>query len=72
MLEYKTVSVYETATWQLLEPIMNVEVVVPIEFQGVVIGIVSKRNGVVTGMEGTEHWATVSADVSKKRLAYDP
>lgn len=61
-------TLYETATWQLLEPIMNVEVVVPIEFQGVVIGIVSKRNGVVTGMEGTEHWATVSADISLNNM----
>lgn len=49
---------------------MNVEVVVPIEFQGNVMGIVSKRNGLVTGMDGTEHWASVSADVSSENISH--
>ena len=43
---------------------MNVEVVVPSEFQGSIIGMVSRRAGIITGIDGTEFYGTVCADVS--------
>lgn len=43
---------------------MNVEVVVPIEFQGNIIGMMTRRSGIISSIEGTEHYGTVSADVS--------
>jgi elongation factor G len=56
--------VFENGDWQLLEPIMNVEVVVPSEFQGGIVGMVSRRTGVITGIDGTEFYSTVTSDVS--------
>lgn len=42
---------------------MNVEVSLPVEFQGAVMGIISKRNGIVAGSEGKEGWVTLDAEV---------
>jgi len=54
---------YEEAAWQVLEPIMEVEAVVPIEFQGPVMGQFNKRNGIISGSEGTSDWVTIYAEV---------
>lgn len=54
---------YEEAAWQILEPIMEVEAVVPIEFQGAVMGQFNKRSGIISGSEGTADWVTIYAEV---------
>lgn len=54
---------FEMATWTLLEPIMNVEISLPVEFQGSVMGIISRRSGIVAGSEGKEGWVTLEAEV---------
>lgn len=54
---------FENGGWQILEPIMMVEVVTPDEFQGAVIGQLNKRQGIITGTDGTEGWFTVYAEV---------
>lgn len=54
---------FENGGWQILEPIMTVEVVAPDEFQGTVIGQLNKRGGIVTGTDGTEGWFTVYSEV---------
>ena len=46
----------------VLEPVMNVEVSVPSEFQGAAIGQVSQRKGTVNSLEGAEY-TTIHADV---------
>ncbi|GLV37897.1 mitochondrial translation elongation factor G 1 [Carabus blaptoides fortunei] len=51
------------AAWQVLEPIMAVEVTAPDEFQGAVIGQLNKRHGIITGSDGIEGWFTVYAEV---------
>ncbi|CAI6368073.1 unnamed protein product [Macrosiphum euphorbiae] len=54
---------YEEAAWQVLEPIMEVEAIVPQEFQGSVMGQFNKRNGIISGSEGTSDWVTIYAEV---------
>lgn len=54
---------YEEGHWQILEPIMMVEVNVPLEFQGSVLGQLNKRSGVMTGSDLVEGWATLFAEV---------
>lgn len=55
--------VFENGAWQILEPIMSVEVNAPEEFQGTVIGQLNKRHGIITGTDGTEGWFTVYCEV---------
>lgn len=55
--------VFENGGWQILEPIMSVEVTIPEEFQGSVIGQLNKRQGIITGTDGTEGWFTIYAEV---------
>ncbi|KAK0093148.1 hypothetical protein PV326_014215 [Microctonus aethiopoides] len=55
--------VFETGVWQLLEPIMAVEVIVPEEYQGTIMAQISKRRGVITGTDSNDEWITIFAEV---------
>jgi len=48
---------------QVLQPIMKVEISVPDEFQGNVIGGINKRKGAVNDSESAEGYCTILADV---------
>ncbi|KAI8872592.1 translation elongation factor G [Ramicandelaber brevisporus] len=54
---------YSKSTPTVLEPIMNVEITAPIEFQGAVLGSVNKRKGTIVDTEAQEMGFTVSAEV---------
>ncbi|XP_065203373.1 elongation factor G, mitochondrial [Planococcus citri] len=54
---------YRDANWQLLEPIMTVEVVAPVESQGSVMGMVSKRSGIIVANEPGLEWFTIVAEI---------
>uniref|UniRef100_A0A8C4QWH5 Elongation factor G, mitochondrial n=1 Tax=Eptatretus burgeri TaxID=7764 RepID=A0A8C4QWH5_EPTBU len=47
----------------VLEPIMAVEVTMPMEFQGTVTGGLQRRHGIITGQEGSLDLVTVLAEV---------
>lgn len=55
--------VFENGAWQILEPIMSVEINVPEEFQGSVMQQLNRRHGIITGTEGIEGWSTIYAEV---------
>jgi elongation factor G len=49
--------------WQVLEPIMTVEVTCPSEFQGEIIAQISRRNGVLVSTNEIDNWFTINAEV---------
>lgn len=55
--------VYEYGSWQVLEPIMLVEISVPSEYQGSIIGQMNKRRGVMMGTDSVDNWTTIVAEV---------
>lgn len=54
---------YEKAGPVVLEPIMTLEVSVPVEFQGPVIGQISQRRGIIIGTQVNDTFCVVEAEV---------
>ena len=54
---------FERGSWHILEPIMTVEVTAPIEYQGIVVGQITKRHGLVNATDGSEGWFSLTAEV---------
>jgi elongation factor G len=52
----------------VLEPIMKVELVTPEEYQGELVGDVTRRRGTIHSIESKDGQATVSADVPLKEM----
>ncbi len=47
----------------LLEPIMGVEIEMPQEFQGAIVGDLNSRRGIIIGTEARDNYAVVRAEV---------
>ncbi|KAL7302226.1 hypothetical protein TKK_0004900 [Trichogramma kaykai] len=54
---------FQNGNWQVLEPIMLVEITGPEEFQGTVMGQLTRRKGIIMGMESADQWFTIYAEV---------
>ena len=52
----------------ILEPVVNVQVTSPIEFQGSVIGSLNKRKGTILDTEIHEDYFVVNADVTLNNM----
>jgi len=61
MLAFK--EAFKKARPSLLEPIMKVEIEVPIEFQGAIIGALNRRKGIVVNTDGRDDYVTITAEV---------
>ena len=55
---------YADGKWQLIEPVMLVEVTAPEEFQQQVVGNLNKRHGVINSSETNQGWFTVQCEVA--------
>ena len=55
--------VCEDGVWQILEPVMSVEVNSPQEFTSQVFQLVNNRSGIITGQTGREDWFSLEAEV---------
>ena len=53
---------YDDGTWVVLEPIMNIEVTGPEEFQGVAVTTLTRRRGLIVNVEANEGWFTLAAE----------
>merc|ERR1719295_1995664 len=53
---------FENGTWQILEPIMKVEVTGPEEFQGTCVSMLTQRGGIITAVDTSEGWFTAEGE----------
>jgi len=60
--------VQEEGLWQVLEPVMSVEVNAPQEFTSEVYSIIRDREGVITGQDGADDWFTLEAEVPLNKM----
>ena len=56
-------SAQEYGQWQMIEPVMLVEINAPNEFQNAVHALVAKRFGIVSAIDPREDWFTMMAEV---------
>ncbi|KAK2576865.1 hypothetical protein KPH14_005494 [Odynerus spinipes] len=54
---------FTEGAWYILEPIMLVEITVPEEYQGVIIGHINKRRGIIVGTDSNDGWFVITAEV---------
>ena len=53
----------ENASPQLLEPVMDVEISTPIDYQGDIMGDLNRRRAIIGGMEAKDNTCTLKAQV---------
>ncbi len=55
---------FDEGNWNILEPVMSVEVTGPIEFQGVMLSTLNKRHAVITDQDQTEGYCSIYCEVN--------
>ncbi|KAH9426329.1 elongation factor EF-G [Dermatophagoides pteronyssinus] len=54
---------FETGRWMVLEPIMHVEVSAPAEYQGELIGLITRRNGLLQSTNEMDNYFIANSEV---------
>lgn len=54
---------YLNGSWQILEPVMLVEITVPVEYQGMIMTQIIKRHGILISTDNHEGWSILKAEV---------
>lgn len=60
---------FDEGSWMILEPIMHVEVSAPAEYQGDLIGQVTRRNGLLQSTNEMDNYFVANAEVSFLHLS---
>ena len=51
--------------WSLIEPLMSVEVVIPVEYQSAVLAGLNKRKALILGQDSSQTYSTLECEVSE-------
>ena len=57
------IKAFAEGLWQVIEPVMTVEVTAPQEFQGAVLATLNRRHGIVVGQDSSHVYCTVIFEV---------
>lgn len=55
--------VFEFGSWQILEPIMKAEIVVPKEFIGEMMSLITRKSAVIVSTDELDGWSTIRIEV---------
>lgn len=55
--------VFEFGQWVILEPIMKAEIVVPSEFIGEIMSLMTRKSAVITSTDEMDGWSTIRTEV---------
>ena len=57
------IAVFASGMWNVIEPVMTVEVTAPLEFQGSVLASLNKRHAIITGQDASEGYFSIFCEV---------
>jgi len=66
--QYAMDDCFEDGVWQVLEPIMKVEVTGPEEFQGSCVSMLTQRGGIITESDTSDNWFTVMSEAPLNQM----
>ena len=66
--QYAMMDCFDDGVWQILEPIMKVEVNGPEEFQGVCVSMLTKRSGIIQAVDASEGWFTAECEAPLNQM----
>jgi len=66
--QFAMMDCFDDGVWQILEPIMKVEVNGPDEFQGACLAMLTTRSGLIQSVESNEGWFTVECEAPLNQM----
>jgi len=66
--QYAMMDCFEDGVWQILEPIMKVEMTGPEEFQGTCVSMLTGRSGLIVAVDTNDGWFTCQAEAPLNQM----